>query len=481
MELAFLLATPLIAVILGMGIRKHIWLFDLLYGVSAFVVTIAFIGVLTGIAHQESVRFTSFFEINSLNAIILLTVVVVAVFSSIYSIGYLRQEISKGIIGFRRVKQFFLLYHLFVAAMIIAVAATSPIVMWIAIETTTLSTTLLISFYNKPSATEAAWKYLLINSIGLLLAFFGTLLFFGGSSGLQMAEFADWQSLGTHAANLDPNLLKIGFIFILVGYGTKVGFAPMHTWLPDAHSKAPPPVSALLSGALLNVAFLAILRFKSITDSVLGHAFSSPLLIGFGLVSVVVAALIILVQKKYKRLFAYSSIEHMGIIALGCGFGGIGAFAALLHMIYHSLVKSLLFFASGSIFLKYGLSKISNIRGMIAVLPVTTLILFCGFLAITGVPPFGMFITEITILTAGMGQYGIVSIAVLASLALVFVGFLRHIVSMTLSNPPTTVPRGEANAFVLAPSIVLAVIIISLSVYLPPFLQSILTRASLLL
>ncbi len=481
MELALLLTAPLLACLIGLLVRKNIRIFDMLYIACAFIEIVAAVGVFVRFAAGYDLFVTPFFSVDSLSGIILFTVVIVSVFSSFYSIGYLREEVKKGIIGFRRVKQYFLLYHLFVAAMIAATTSTNPIVMWIAIETTTLSTTLLISFYNKPSATEAAWKYLLINSIGLLLAFFGTLLFFAGGSSGDVFDFASWQSLKAHVAVFNPDFLKIAFIFILIGYGTKVGLAPMHTWLPDAHSKAPPPISALLSGALLNVAFLAILRFKIITDSVVERSFSDMLLIGFGLLSVGIAALIILVQKKYKRLFAYSSIEHMGIIALGCGFGGPGVWAALLHMIYHSFAKSLLFFVSGSLFLKYGLSKISNIKGMAAVLPVSAFLLFCGFLAITGVPPFGMFITEISILAAGMAHYPIASYVLLASLALVFVGFLRHIVSMTFSETPQSIAKGEMNVYILIPTFLLAFVLLLLSLVIPPFLHSLLTNAATLL
>ncbi|MEK7648553.1 MAG: proton-conducting transporter membrane subunit [Patescibacteria group bacterium] len=481
MELTFLVFIPLLIGLVGVLVRKNIRMFDALYCIGACAEIITAVGVFVQLHTAQELSFAPFFFLDALSGIVLLTVIIVSVFSSIYSIGYLREEVKKGIIGFRRVKQYFLLYQLFVAAMFAGVLSASPILMWIAIETTTLSTTLLISFYNKASATEAAWKYLLINSIGLLLAFFGTLLFFAGESSVDMLGFPGWHSLSEHVSEFNPDLLKIAFIFILVGYGTKVGFAPMHTWLPDAHSKAPPPISALLSGALLNVALLAIFRFKIITDSVVEQSFSNTMLIGFGLVSVVIAAFIILAQKKYKRLFAYSSIEHMGIIALGCGFGGLGIWAALLHMIYHSIAKSLLFFISGSLFLKYGLSRISNIKGMITILPVSTVLLFCGLLAITGVPPFGMFITEIHILVAGIAHYGFASVILLVSLVLVFVGFLRHIVSMAFSEAPPTVLRGESNVYVLTPSILLSLILIILSVYLPPGLSELLTKAAELL
>ena len=281
--------------------------------------------------------------------VVLLTVAVVGFASSFYSIGYLRGEVAKGIVGFRRVKQYFVLFQLFLLAMFYAIITVNPILMWIAIEATTLSTAFLISFYNKPTAMEAAWKYLIINSIGLLLGFLGTLLFFAPLSD-PADTFVTWRLLQeAGAAGLNPLLVKIAFIFVLIGYGTKAGLAPMHTWLPDAHSKAPSPISAMLSGALLNCALLAILKFKSIADVVLGTAFSQNLLIFFGIISIAIPAFIIIVQKNYKRLFAYSSVEHMGIITLGFGFGGLGSFAALLHMVYHSLAKSILFFSAGNV------------------------------------------------------------------------------------------------------------------------------------
>src|ERR1035437_10116211 len=235
----------------------------------------------------------------------ILIVSFIGFFTIIYSIQYLRKETTKNIIGFTRVKQYFILLNLFLAAMFLAVTAGNPIFAWISIEATTLSTAFLISFYNKPSAMEAAWKYLIINSVGLLLGFFGTLLYFTSVSSWDGNGFVNWQLLTTHAIYLDPVLAKIAFIFVVIGYGTKVGLAPMHTWLPDAHSKAPVPISALLSGVLLNVAFVIILRFKYVTDASIGPAFAQNLLMTLGILSIFIASLIILTQKNYKRLLAY--------------------------------------------------------------------------------------------------------------------------------------------------------------------------------
>lgn len=252
----------------------------------------------------------------------------------------------------------------------------------------------------------------------------------------------------------------------------------MHTWLPDAHSKAPVPISGLLSGVLLNVAFLAILRYKFIVDKATGTEFSSSLLIFFGIISIMISAFIIFIQKNYKRLLAYSSIEHMGIVALGFGFGGLGIFASLLHMIYHSLAKSLLFLTSGNIFLKYSSTKIAKVGGVMNVLPVTSVIFIMGFLAITGVPPFGIFLTEIYILSAGVAQHPVVTVLALLSFILVFAGFLKHVTAMIFGKTPDGISQGEAGRGTMIPLVILAAILIILSFALPELIQKLINSAA---
>lgn len=419
-----------------------------------------------------------FFSVDALGAIIMLIIAFVGLMSTIYTVAYLREETAKQIIGFARVKQYFVLLNLFFAAMFLAVTASNPIFTWISIEATTLSTAFLISFYNKPSAMEAAWKYLIINSIGLLLGFFGTLLYFTSLQGTGAVGFTTWHDLLSSAGHLDPLIAKIAFIFVLIGYGTKVGLAPMHTWLPDAHSKAPVPVSALLSGVLLNVALIAVLRFKIITDAAIGAGFTQKLLIIFGLLSIIVASLIIFIQKNYKRLLAYSSIENMGITALGFGFGGVGVFAAFLHMICHSLVKSALFLSAGNIFLKYSSTKIANVRGVITALPVTAILFFAGFLAITGMPPFRMFFTKILILAAGIKMYPAIIVAVVFLMALLFIGFFKHVVAMVFGEKPVEIKAGEGSVWLIIPPLALIAIAFYLSFYIPSFLNTLLTAAA---
>jgi len=481
MALLVLISAPLFAAFASLAVRRTVRPLELITALAAPVELAAV--VLAAIAVFNDGRYGqgSYLSIDALGMVVLLTVAVVGFASSFYSIGYLRGEVKKGIVGFRRVKQYFVLFHLFLLAMFYAIVTVNPILMWIAIEATTLSTAFLISFYNKPTAMEAAWKYLIINSIGLLLGFLGTLLFFTPLSDIA-DTFVTWRALQqASAAGMNPLLVKIAFLFVLIGYGTKAGLAPMHTWLPDAHSKAPSPISAMLSGALLNCALLAILKFKSITDAVLGPAFSQNLMIFFGIISIAIPAFIIIVQKNFKRLFAYSSVEHMGIITLGFGFGGFGSFAALLHMVYHSLAKSILFFSAGNVLLKYGSTKIAKVSGVLAALPITGKVLIAAFLAITGVPPFGLFLTEIYILTAGIASHPFTVVIALLMLALIFIGFLRFIAAMVFGKTPESIARGEVNAFTIVPPVVLMALLLAISIFLPSPLKALINAAATLI
>lgn len=401
-------------------------------------------------------------SLDPLGAYFMFTTALVAFFASMYSIGYLRAEVEKGIIGTRRVQQYFALFSLFIFAMFLALSAASPILMWVAIEGTTLSTAFLVSFYNKPSATEAAWKYLVLNSLGLLLGFLGTLLFLVAGDGGET-----WQALAESARSLDPLAAKVAFVLILVGYGTKVGFVPLHTWLPDAHGKAPPPVSGLLSGLLLNVALIAILRFRAIVDVSVDPSFTAGLLIFFGATSLTVAALIIFVQKNYKRLLAYSSIEHMGLMALGFAFGGAGVVAALLHMLYHALVKTLLFLTAGNIFLAYSSTKIRFVSDMLRALPLTSFAFIGAAMAIVGVPPFGTFGTKLTLLASGVESHPLIVVLALLALSLAFVGFLKHLSAMLFGEPQSEPPKRERSGLTLVAPLTLLALVFVISFFMP--------------
>lgn len=477
MELIILLASLLIAAMACLITRHRL----VIEWVSVIASLVALSGALV-IAHRvgSAGPFSPYllFSVDALGAIMMLIISVVGVATMTYSVRYLREETRKKIVVFKQVKLYYILLNLFLSAMLFAVVANNPIFTWISIEATTLSTAFLISFYKKPKAIEAAWKYLIINSIGLLLGFFGTILFFTSLIGIEGVGFATWETLRTFSSHFDPTIAKIAFVFVVIGYGTKVGLAPMHTWLPDAHSKAPVPISALLSGVLLNVAFVALLRFKVLADASIGVAFSQKLLIIFGFVSILLASLIIVTQNNYKRLLAYSSIENMGISALGFGLGGIGIFAALLHMIYHSLIKSALFLSSGNVFLKYSSTKITNIRGMLAVLPITGILFLVGIFAITGMPPCGIFFTKFLILTAGIHSHPLVTVAVLFLFALIFVGFLKNFLFMMFGEKSESVTTGENNSLLtMAPAALLAVALF-ISVHIPPFLEKLINDAA---
>ena len=451
--------------------------------IASFIALIETVIIAMHVAFKGIYAPFPFVSVGSLEAVIMVIIACVGFTATIYSVEYLRQETAKNIIGSTnvstirsRVKEYFILLNLFMAMMFLAITASSPIFAWIFIEATTLSTAFLISFYNKPSAIEGAWKYLIINSIGILLAFFGTLLFLSSPELLSSNGIANWDSLLANASNLDPLLIKIAFIFIFIGYGTKVGFAPMHTWKPDAYSKAPAPIGALFSGALLPVAFAIMLKFKVITDAVASPSFTQNLFIIFGLLSIVIASTIILVSRNYKRLLAYSSIENAGIMAIGFAFGGFGIFAAMLHMIYHSFIKSALFFLSGNFLLKYHSAKIANVRGAINVIPATAVLFLVSFFMIAGAPPFGIFFTKASILFAGIQSYPFIIAIILLFMAILFIGFLKHFTAMIFGKAPVEIIKEKENIWLLIPPVALLTVTLLLSFYLPPFLHILLNN-----
>ncbi|HEU4913857.1 MAG TPA: proton-conducting transporter membrane subunit [Candidatus Saccharimonadales bacterium] len=474
MEIIVIIASLLAASLAGVAFKRKI-IIESASVLAALVAFVAAAKIALRVADSGVYSPYAFFSVDALGAIAMLIVATVGLAAACYSVAYLRREVAKGIIGLTRVRQYYVLLALFLAAMQVAVAASSPLFTWVFIEATTLCTAFLISFYNKSSAMEAAWKYLMINSIGLLLALFGTLLFSAGGSS---EGFLTWNALMDGAKQLDPAIVQMAFIFVLVGYGTKVGLAPMHTWLPDAHSKAPSPISALLSGVLLNVALVAILRFAAVANNAVGQSFTQHLLIAFGAISVLLAAIAILTQKNYKRLLAYSSIENMGLIVIGVGFGGVGAFAAILHMIYHSLLKSSLFFMAGNFLLKYGSAYIAKVRGSLRVIPATTVLFLLALFAVAGFPPFGIFFTEFFTLSAGLKSYAVIVVLVLAALAIAFIGFFRNANAMALTAKPTDVKSGEVNKWLVLPPLVLVVLALVLTFYMPAFLQTLIDQAS---
>ncbi|GAB4387407.1 MAG: hydrogenase 4 subunit F [Thermodesulfovibrionales bacterium] len=359
--------------------------------------------------------------------------------SSLYSIGYLEHELSAGLTDLRGMRRYYALFHLFLFTMLLVVMTNNLAVMWIAIEATTIVSAALIGlgFYKRELAIEAAWKYLILCTVGITFALLGVFIAYYASIEAAGGEGTlDWTELRAMAATLNPATMKLAFIFVLVGYGAKAGLAPVHNWLPDAHSEAPSPISALLSGVLLNTAFYGIMRFVSFVSPSTGSAFTGTLLVIFGVASVGIASIFILVQDNYKRLLAYSSIEHMGVICLGMGIGGAAAlYGALLHMFNHAVAKPLMFFTSGKIQAQYGSTSIDRVGGVLSAHPVWGTLTFIGVLALAGMPPFNIFISEFSVLRAGAdrGSWVVVGL-ILFFLAVAFYGMLSAFGRMLLGG-----------------------------------------------
>lgn len=478
MELLYIFIILFSAALLALLARNRIFIEIISVIASGFV----FIGtVVIAIKVSSGGVFTLYnmFSVDSLSAIVMLIVAFLGFITVSYSIPYLRQESADHIIGDKRAKQYFVLTNLFILAMLLATTANNPIFAWISIEATTLSTAFLISFYNKPSAMEAAWKYLIINSTGLLIGFFGTLLYFTSIDSLAGDQFISWSLLNENALYLDPIIAKMAFIFVLIGYGVKIGFVPMHTWKPDVYSKTPAPVGALLSSALLSVGFVILLKFKTVTDLAIGEDFTNRLFIMFGLISIAIPAFFMFVAKNYKRLLAYSSIEHAGIIALGFGLGGVGVFAATLHLLYHACVKSALFLSAGNILLRYHSSKIENIKGMIVAIPKTSMLFFLGVLATIGIPPFGVFFTKIYILSAGIVNHPVVVGLAVLFLTILAVGFFRTVSGMMFGEKPEYVKSEKENIWLIIPPFIALFMLLYLSLFLPVFMSVLLNNVVL--
>ncbi len=373
---------------------------------------------------------------------------------------------------------------LFVASMTLVTVSQHLGLLWVAVEATTLSSSPLIYYHRHHRSLEAAWKYLLICSVGIALALLGNFLLAVAGSGVHDRPTTLFlPDLLAHASTLEKPWVKASFLFFLVGYGTKMGLAPMHTWLPDAHSESPSVVSALLSGALLNCAFLGILRSHQVCVAAGLDGFSGDLLILFGLLSMGFAAVFILGQADFKRMLAYSSVEHMGILAIGVGIGGAGAFGSALHAVNHSLTKATLFLVAGNILAAYHSKAVKDVHGIRQRLPVSGLLWVCGFLSITGSPPFGPFLSELTILKAAVdGGRGVVAAVYLALLALIFVGMANVVLSMLQGSAPATETpvsgsRREA-LWSIAPPVVLGVLVLVLGCYLPMPLNNVLHDAA---
>ena len=404
--LELIILPPLLAGILAFAFPRNPRRVELIALAGAFFAALFALLSVVGFI-QTGTAFRDFYGLLYLDAVSgLFTALtsVVAFLIFLYSIGYIRHEVKEKTVGADQIGMYYGLFSLFLAAMLTSTLATHPVVMWAAIEATTLASVFLISFYQTSSSIEAAWKFFIINSVGILLALAGILFLMFALLPSGSTTGGEWDSLLVVHQGANLLFLKIAFAFILVGFGTKVGLAPLHVWLPDAHSQAPTPVSAILSGLLLNIAFYGIVRSYQVVapyDSMV--QFASGLLIGFGLLSLAIGALRIYFQHNLKRMLAYSSVENMGIVALAFGFGGpLGIAVALFHMVSHSLAKPLAFFASGIIAFAYKTKEISLIGGAAQVVPLVAIPFVFIAAGLAGSPPFGTFLSELGVLAVSL-------------------------------------------------------------------------------
>ncbi len=420
------------------------------------------------------------FNLDALSAFHLLVMMAVFTLSSLFAWGYFHEEMSEGQFRLRLARRFGSLWFGSMAAMTLVLISNNLGILWVGIEATTLLTAFLICIHRSAASLEAMWKYLIICSVGVAFAFMGTLLVAASTAGvLPSDEALLWTRLVASAGQLNPMMLKAGFLFLLVGYGTKAGLAPMHTWLPDAHSQAPAPVSALFSGFLLNSSLYCILRYLPIMEGGAGMAgWSLRLLLLFGLVSLLVAAVFIYFQRDVKRLLAYSTVEHIGIIAIGVGLGGAGAAAAMFHMLNHSIAKSVAFFGAGRVGQLYETHEIGRIQGMLRSCPTWGGALFAGVLALIGAAPFAIFMSEFQVLKAAADGHSWWTLGLfLGGAGMVFMGALRHLIAMAWGDPSTTRTQSVGwveGAIAVAPVLAL----LALGLWMPQPLQDAVRQAA---
>ncbi len=434
-------------------------------------------------AHGPHLSRGRMFYIDAFNVYLVALTAFVGMTSAIFSRPYMRHEVERGRVTALRLRLYHSMYQCFIFTMLLALSANNLGILWVAMEAATLSTVLLVSLYRTPEAIEAAWKYFILCGVGIAQALFGTVLVYFAAEQKLGAERDDimlWTVLhGAQVGALDPAVITLAFVFLLVGYGTKVGLVPLHSWLPDAHSEGPTPMSAVLSGLLLNVALYALVRVKMLVDASLQTNLAGHLMMGFGLLSFTVAGLFLHRQHDIKRMYSYSSIEHMGLMTFAFGMGGpLATYGALLHMTVHSLTKSAIFVTVGHASQLAGTQRIDKIRGLIRTQPAIGWGLLIGTVAIAGFPPFGVFISEFLLLMATMKAWPWLAIPLLVGLGVAFAGLFRHLQPMVFGEPPPGQKPVEAN---MLPVAVHLFLVLWLGLSIPAFLSGWFEQATLLI
>jgi hydrogenase-4 component F len=406
--------------------------------------------------------------IDDFNIYLIVLTAFVAFTTSIFSATYIAHEVEIGRLTPPLLRFYHAMYQAFVFTLLLALVANNLGLMWVAVEGATLTTALMVGLYRTHEAIEAAWKYFILCGVGIALALFGTIMMYLAAQpvmGSGLAAMA-WTELLHHVARMDPTILNLAFVFLLIGYGTKVGLAPLHAWLPDAHAEGPTPISAVLSGLLLNVALYAVLRFKMLMATNEGVIAPGPLMISMGLSSLLLGAVMMYRRRDIKRMFAYSSIEHMGIITFAFGMGGaLANFAGLLHMTMHSLTKSAIFFAVGHVAQAKGTQKIAEIGGLTQSHPALGWGLVLGVVAIAGLPPLGIFMSEFLVLTSTIARQPVLAIPLVLGLLVGFGALILRLQGVAFGK---VTGRSETVHASLVPLYAHLVLVLVAGLYLPP-------------
>jgi hydrogenase-4 component F len=419
--------------------------------------------------------------VDDLNVVFIVLNTLVGFTTSVFSASYIAHELETGRLTLANLRFYHAMYQAMMFGMNLALLANNIGLLWVAVELATLTTVVMVGIYRTHEALEAAWKYFILGSVGIALALFGTILVYVASQPAigEGLDAMTWTILIEQAAKFDPALLNVAFVFLLLGYGTKVGLAPVHAWLPDAHAEGPTPISAVLSGLLLNVALYAVLRFKMLMTANEGAIAPGPLMVTMGLSSLVFASFMLYRRRDIKRLFAYSSIEHMGIITFAFGMGGpLANFAGLLHMAMHSLTKSAIFFAVGSIAQAKGTQKIADLRGLTETHPILGWGLLIGVIAIAGLPPLGIFMSEFLIVTSTFARQPLLAMPLVLGLLVALGALLLRVSGICFGAPVGSVAPVKASYI---PMFAHLALVLAAGLYLPPALVAWLQHVAQLL
>ena len=442
------------------------------YRVSAAINMVASLATLVVAASLFFVRPPDglYLRVDDLSVVFVALSAFVGFTTSVFSASYIAHEVEIGRLTPVRLRFYHAMYQVLMFAMNLALIANNIGLMWVAIELATLTTVLMVAVYRTHEAIEAAWKYFILGSVGIALALFGTILVYVAARPVVGEGLAGmvWTTLVAKAGAFDPALLNLAFVFLMLGYGTKVGLAPLHAWLPDAHAEGPTPISAVLSGLLLNVALYAVLRFKMLLAANAGAVAPGPMMIAMGLVSLIFAGFMLYRRRDIKRLFAYSSIEHMGIIAFAFGIGGpLANFAGLLHMTMHSLTKSAIFFSVGHIAQVKGTQKIADIRGLTVSHPVLGWTLVAGVFAISGLPPFGIFTSEFLIVSSTFARQPLLAAPLVIGLIVAFGALLMKLQGLAFGEPSPGVAPTKASYL---PMFAHLALVLGAGIFFPPLI-----------